>query len=258
MAYRPFDLTGKTVIVTGGNSGIGLGMAEALAHAGAAVCIWGTNEEKNATALARLQGIGTKALALRCDVSDEAAVDRAFADTVSALGGVDSCFVNAGVSGRGAAASFAEMTTQEWRRVLAVNLDGAFFTLRAAARHMTARGAGGSLAVTASLAALEGSPLSAHYAASKGAMLSVMRALAVGLARHKIRVNAIVPGWIDTPMTEKAVHGEAFRTRVLPRVPARRWGTGDDFGGLAVYLASDASSYHTGDTFIIDGGYAIF
>jgi NAD(P)-dependent dehydrogenase (short-subunit alcohol dehydrogenase family) len=142
--------------------------------------------------------------------------------------------------------------------VLAVNLDGAFFTLRAAARHMIGRGEGGSLAVTASLAALEGSPLSAHYAASKGAMLSVMRALAVGLARHKIRVNAIVPGWIETPMTEKAVHGDAFKTRVLPRVPARRWGTGGDFGGIAVYLTSDASNYHTGDTFVIDGGYAIF
>jgi len=258
MAYQAFDLTGKTAIVTGGNSGIGLGMAEAMARAGAAVCVWGTSEEKNRTALARLQAIGAKALALRCDVSDEAAVDRAFAETVSTLGGVDACFVNAGVSGRGAAASFAEMTTAEWHRVLAVNLDGAFFTLRAAARHMTARGGGGSLAVTASLAALEGSPLSAHYAASKGAMLSVMRALSVGLARHKIRVNAIVPGWIDTPMTEKAVHGEAFKTRVLPRVPARRWGTGDDFGGIAVYLASDASSYHTGDTFVIDGGYAIF
>ncbi len=258
MAYRAFDLTGKTAIVPGGNSGIGLGMAEALAHAGAAVCIWGTREEKNETALARLRSIGGKALALRCDVSDEAAVDHAFADTVSALGGVDACFVNAGVSGRSAAASFAEMTTEEWHRVLKVNLDGAFFTLRAAARHMTARGEGGSLAVTASLAALEGAPLSAHYAASKGAMLSVMRALSVGLARHRIRVNAIVPGWIETPMTERAVHSDAFKTRVLPRVPTRRWGTGDDFGGLAVYLASDASSYHTGDTFIIDGGYAIF
>jgi hypothetical protein len=222
------------------------------------VGIWGTNEEKNRTALARLHAIGGKAMALRCDVSDEAAVDHAFGETVATLGGVDACFVNAGVSGRGAAASFAEMTTEEWHRVLAVNLDGAFFTLRAAARHMIGRGEGGSLAVTASLAALEGSPLSAHYAASKGAMLSVMRALAVGLARHKIRVNAIVPGWIETPMTEKAVHGDAFKTRVLPRVPARRWGTGSDFGGIAVYLTSDASNYHTGDTFVIDGGYAIF
>jgi NAD(P)-dependent dehydrogenase (short-subunit alcohol dehydrogenase family) len=258
MAYQAFDLTGKTAIVTGGNSGIGLGMAEAMAQAGAAVCIWGTNEDKNVHALARLHATGAKALALRCDVSDEAAVDRAFADTVNALGGVDACFVNAGVSGRGPAPSFAEMTTEEWHRVLRVNLDGAFFTLRTAARHMIARGEGGSLAVTASLAALEGSPLSAHYAASKGAMLSVMRALSVGLARHKIRVNAIVPGWIDTPMTEKALHGDAFKTRVLPRVPVRRWGTGADFGGIAVYLTSDASSYHTGDTFVIDGGYAIF
>src|SRR5258705_5884667 len=146
MAYKAFDLTGKTAIVTGGNSGIGLGMAEAMAHAGAAVCIWGTNEDKNVHALARLHAIGAKALALRCDVSDEAAVEHAFAETVSTLGGVDACFVNAGVSGRGAAASFAEMTTQEWHRVLAVNLDGGFFTLRAAAPHMTARRARRSLA----------------------------------------------------------------------------------------------------------------
>jgi NAD(P)-dependent dehydrogenase (short-subunit alcohol dehydrogenase family) len=258
MTYQAFDLKGKTAIVTGGNSGIGLGMAEALAKAGAAVCVWGTNEDKNVHALARLHATGAKALALRCDVGDETAVDHAFSETVDALGGVDACFVNAGVSGRGPSPGFAEMTTEEWHRVLRVNLDGAFFTLRTAARHMIGRGEGGSLAVTASLAALEGSPLSAHYAASKGAMLSVMRALSVGLARHKIRVNAIVPGWIDTPMTEKALHGEAFTTRVLPRVPARRWGTGADFGGIAVYLASDASSYHTGDTFVIDGGYAIF
>ncbi len=259
MAYKAFDLTGKTAIVTGGNSGIGLGMAEAMAQAGAAVCIWGTNEDKNVHALARLHAIGAKALALRCDVSDEAAVEHAFAgDRVRRSAESTPASSTRACPAAARAKSFAEMTTEEWRRVLAVNLDGAFFTLRAAARHMTARGAGGSLAVTASLAALEGSPLSAHYAASKGAMLSVMRALSVGLARHKIRVNAIVPGWIDTPMTEKAVHGEAFKTRVLPRVPARRWGTGGDFGGIAVYLASDASSYHTGDTFVIDGGYAIF
>jgi NAD(P)-dependent dehydrogenase (short-subunit alcohol dehydrogenase family) len=259
MAYRGFDLGGKVALVTGGNSGIGLGMAEALAQAGAAVCIWGTSEEKNAAAIERLRAHGGRVQALRCDVADEAAVERCFADTLSAFGRVDACFANAGVSGRGGApGGFARMSTAEWRRVLGVNLDGVFFTLRAAARHMTERGGGGSLVVTASLAALEGAPHSEHYAASKGALLSLMRALAVGLARHGIRANAIVPGWIDTPMTEQALHGEAFTRKVLPRVPMRRWGGGADFGGIAIYLASDASAYHTGDTFVIDGGYAIF
>ena len=258
MSYQAFDLRGKTAIVTGGNSGIGLGMAEALAQAGAAVCIWGTNEDKNVHALARLHATGAKAMALRCDVSDEAMVDQAFAHTVSTLGGIDACFVNAGVSGRGAAASFAEMTTEEWHRVLKVNLDGAFFTLRAAARHMTERGDGGSLVVTASLAAISGAARGEHYAATKGALISMMRSLAVELARYKVRANAILPGWIDTPMTERALHGEAFNAKVLPRVPMRRWGVGGDFGGIAVYLTSDASAYHSGDTFVIDGGYLIF
>ncbi|HET7876304.1 MAG TPA: SDR family NAD(P)-dependent oxidoreductase [Methylomirabilota bacterium] len=258
MPYRGFDLSGKVALLTGGNSGIGLGMADALAEAGAAVCVWGTNEQKNATALERLSAHGGKVAALRCDVSDEAAVERAWADTLKTFGRVDACFANAGVSGRGGAPAFAQMTTAEWRRVMRVNLDGAFFTLRAAARHMSARQGGGSLVVTASLAALEGAPRSEHYAATKGALLSMMRALAVGLARHGVRANAIVPGWIDTPMTAQALHGEAFTQRVLPRVPLRRWGVGADFGGIAVYLASDASAYHTGDTFVIDGGYAIF
>lgn len=258
MAYSAFDLTGKVALITGGNSGIGLGMAEALAQAGAAICIWGTSEEKNRAARERLERHGAKAVALRCDVSDEAAVERAFADTLGTLGRVDACFANAGVSGRGGTMAFAQMSTAEWRRVLGVNLDGAFFTLRVAARHMIERGGGGSLAVTASLAALEGAPRSEHYAASKGALLSVTRSLAVELARHQIRSNAIVPGWIDTPMTDAALHGPAFSAKVLPRVPMRRWGTGADFGGIAVYLVSDASAYHTGDVFVIDGGYALF
>jgi NAD(P)-dependent dehydrogenase (short-subunit alcohol dehydrogenase family) len=258
MSYRAFDLTGKVALVTGGNSGIGLGMAEALAAAGASVSIWGTSEAKNKAALERLQAHGGRVLALRCDVADEAAVERSFAETVAALGRVDACFANAGVSGRGLTPSFAQMTTAEWRRVMSVNLDGAFFTLRAAARHMTERDGGGSLVVTSSLAAVSGSPRSEHYAATKGAVISLMRSLAVGLARYKVRANAVLPGWIDTPMTEKALHGEAFTQKVLPRVPMRRWGVGEDFGGIAVYLASDASAYHTGDTFVIDGGYIVF
>ncbi len=158
----------------------------------------------------------------------------------------------------GGGKGFHEMATEEWRRVMAVNLDGAFFSLRAAARHMVERGGGGSLVSTASLAAVMGAARSEHYSATKGALMAMTRSMAVELARHQIRVNTVVPGWIDTPMTEKALHGEAFMQKVLPRVPMRRWGTGDDFGGIAVYLASDASRYHTGDAFIIDGGYLVF
>lgn len=258
MVYQAFDLAGKVALVTGGNSGIGLGMAEALAAAGAGVCIWGTNEEKNAAARDTLAKHGGKMLALRCDVSDEAAVERAFADTLAAFGRVDSCVANAGVAGRRGVASFMEMTADEWRRVLSVNLDGAFFTLRAATRHMTSRDGGGSLVVMASLAAISGQARGEHYAASKGGVVSMMKALAVELARYGIRANAILPGWIDTPMTEKTLRWDKFVEKVLPRVPAHRWGVPSDFGGLAVYLASDASAYHSGDTFIIDGGYAVY
>ena len=258
MPYAPFDLTGKVVLVTGGNSGIGLGMADAVAAAGASVCIWGTNEAKNRAAAESLEKHGGRVLVLACDVADEAAVDHAFAQTVATLSRVDACFVNAGVSGRAGGQSFTEMTTEEWRRVMSVNLDGAFFTLRASARHMTARPGGGSLVVTASLAAISGQARGEHYAATKGAIISMMKALAVEFARDGVRANAILPGWIDTPMTERALRWDKFVERVLPRVPARRWGTGQDFGGIAVYLTSDASAYHTGDTFIIDGGYSIF
>ncbi len=258
MAYTGFDLTGKVALVTGGNGGIGLGMAQALAQAGAAVCIWGTNEAKNAAALAKLKGHGARALALRCDVGEESEVERCLEQTVKQLGGLHACFANAGVSGRANTKSFMEMSTEEWKRVMRVNLDGAFYTLRAAARRMVEGGQGGALAVTASLAAISGQPRGEHYAATKGGVISMMRALAVELARHRIRANAILPGWIETAMTEQALNWDKFRDKVLPRVPLRRWGRPEDFGAIAVYLASDASGYHTGDTFLIDGGYSLF
>jgi len=255
--YKPFDLTGKVALVTGGNSGIGLGMARALAAAGADVAIWGTNAAKNAAARDELARTGRKVLALACDVSDEKAVEAAFAETLAKLGRVDGCFANAGVSGRGTA-SFLQMSSEEWHRVLKVNLDGAFYTFRTAARHMVERGGGGSLVGTASLAAIEGAARSEHYAATKGGMISMIRALAVEFARHGVRANAILPGWIETDMTANAIGNAKFAGNVLPRIPMRRWGTGDDFGGIAVYLMSSASAYHTGDTFLIDGGYALF
>jgi NAD(P)-dependent dehydrogenase (short-subunit alcohol dehydrogenase family) len=258
MAYKAFDLTGKTALITGGNSGIGLGFAEALAQAGATVCIWGTNSSKNEMALKKLQSYGAKALALQCDVGDEQQVEARFAEMVQKLGPVHACFANAGVSGRANVKSFAEMDAEEWKRVMRVNLDGAFYTLRAAARHMVGHGQGGALVGTASLAAISGQPRGEHYAATKGGLISMIRALAVEFARNGIRANAVLPGWIDTAMTEKALNWDKFRDKVLPRVPMRRWGKPEDFGAIAVYLVSDASSYHTGDTFLIDGGYSLF
>lgn len=256
MAYAPFDLTGRVALVTGGNSGIGLGMATALAQAGANIAVWGTNEEKNEKAAAELSAIGPKAAAFRCDVGDETQVDAAFAATLDTFGRVDSCFANAGIGG--GAPSFHQFTLDSWRRVTRVNLDGVFLTFRAAIKHMLERGEGGSLVVTSSESALEGAARNQAYASSKGGVIAMVRGLAVEYARNDIRANTIVPGWIDTPMTEGMFAWDRFKDKVLPRVPFRRWGEPEDFGGLAVYLASDASKYHTGDVIVIDGGYGIF
>jgi len=258
--YTPFDLNERGVVVTGGNGGIGLGMARALLAAGARVAIWGSNPDKTLRAKGTLTadcGDAARVHAFVCDVGDEAQVDATFAASVDALGGrVDACFANAGVGGSGT--PVVEMTLQEFRRVQRINVEGVFLTFRAAARHMVAHGRGGSLVATASTAALEGAARNSHYGASKGAVTSYVRALAVELARHKIRVNSILPGWIVTEMTERSVSNEKFAAAVLPRIPARRWGEIDDFGGIAVYLASDASAYATGEQFVIDGGYTKF
>jgi NAD(P)-dependent dehydrogenase (short-subunit alcohol dehydrogenase family) len=258
--YQPFDLTGRAAIVTGGNGGIGYGMAGALLASGAAVAIWGSNAEKTQRAKAQLAadcGDAARVHAFVCDVGDEAQVDAAFAQSVQALGGtVTACFANAGVSSKGA--MLQDMSLEEFRRVQRVNVEGVFLTFRAAARHMIQHGQGGSLAATASTAAVEGAARNSHYGASKGAVTAMVRALSVELARHRIRVNSILPGWIETDMTERSIGNPKFAEAVLPRIPARRWGTKEDFGGIAVYLASDASAYATGEQFLIDGGYTKF
>ncbi len=252
-----FDLTGKVALVTGGNGGIGLGFAEGLVEHGADVCIWGTNEQKNAAAKESLQGLraGAKVDALRCDVSDEAAVVAAFAQTLERFGRVDSCFANAGVGGGGA--RFDAMTADEWQRVFKVNMDGVMFTFREAVKHMKTIG-GGSLVVTSSGTARFGAAGSEHYSATKAGVIALIQSLAVGQARYGIRANAIIPGWIETAMTERAFQTEAFQTKVIKRIPQRRWGQPEDFRAIAVYFASDESSYHTGDTIAIDGGVSHF
>jgi NAD(P)-dependent dehydrogenase (short-subunit alcohol dehydrogenase family) len=254
-----FDLTGKVALVTGGNSGIGLGFAEGVAKHGANVCIWGSNPEKNSAALKALQQYGTKVHAIQCDVSNEAAVERAFAETLRTFGRVDACFANAGVGGGG---PFAELTTEQWHKVLKVNLDGLFFTLRCAAKHMKERAEqgdkGGRLIGTASLGALMGMARAEAYAGSKGAVISIMQGLAVEFARYGVTANSVLPGHIETAMTAKNYANEKFHNAIMPRIPLRRWGTTADFEGIAVYLMSNASAYHTADSFLIDGGFFVF
>jgi NAD(P)-dependent dehydrogenase (short-subunit alcohol dehydrogenase family) len=260
MAYQPFNLKGKVALVTGGNRGIGLGMATAMAQAGADIIIWGSNAGHNAAAEGKLNTLGVRVMAQKVDVADEAQVVAAMAEAAAAMGRIDTVIANAGIGG--GAPSFSQMSIDIWRRVLSVNLDGVFFTCREACKHMVERAntgdPGGSIAVIASLAAIEGAARNEAYAATKGGVISMMKAIAVEHARYGVRANAILPGWIATDMTAGAQGSDVFTDKVIGRVPSRRWGEPEDFGGIAVYLASDASKYHSGDSFVIDGGYSIF
>lgn len=251
----PFDLTGRVALVTGGNNGIGLGMAEGLAAAGSAVAIWGRNEERNAQALDRLALHDVPTTAMRVDVSSEDEVVDAFAATVEVFGHIDAVFANAGIGAGNT--RFGEMTTEEWRRIFQVNMDGVFWTFREAVNHMVPRG-GGSLVATSSVSGDVGFPRGEHYAATKAGVRALIRGLAVEFGRKGIRANAVAPGWVVTGMTDRFIEGDRFEANVKPRIPAGRWGRPDDFAGIAVYLASDASRWHTGDTITIDGGYLQF
>ena len=260
MAFQPFDLNGRVALITGGNGGIGLGMARGLVESGAEVCLWGTNPEKNERALQSLAGIGPKVTAFVCDVSDEQAVEDSFAATLEAHGRVDGCFANAGIGGRGT--GFEDMTREEWDRIIGVNQSGVFYTFRAAARHMRERAEAGDpfgrLVGTASLAAISGQARGEHYAATKGGLISMAKALAVEYARYGITAHTLLPGWIETEMTEGAFSNDKFVSNVSKRIPMRRWGQPEDFAAIAIYIMSTASSYHTAETFLIDGGYANF
>lgn len=260
MAYAPFNLQGKVALVTGGNRGIGLGMAEALAQAGADVVVWGSSAEHNAAAEAKLKQVGVRVLTQKVNVAEETQVVDAMGQAVAKMGRVDSVFANAGIGG--GARSFSEFDTETYRRVLSVNLDGVFYTFREACKHMVERAnagdKGGSVVGIASLAAIEGAARNQAYAATKGAVISMMKSVAVEHARYGVRANAILPGWIATDMTAGAQGNQTFTDKVISRVPSRRWGEPADFGGIAVYLASDASAYHSGDSFVIDGAYSIF
>jgi NAD(P)-dependent dehydrogenase (short-subunit alcohol dehydrogenase family) len=251
------DLHGKVAVVTGGNGGIGLGMAEGLVAAGADVAIWGRDEGKNADAEEHLRELAPdrRVVALRCDVADEQQVIDATAQTVDALGRIDACIANAGV---GHAAPITEMSLADWRRVMAVNLDGAFLTMREAAKRMIAQGDGGAMVAVSSTSAIHGAPMTSGYAASKAGLLAFVRSCAVAWARHGIRVNAVLPGWTRTDMTEGGYQDERFREATTRRTPVRRWGEPADFREVAAFLCDPSQTFHTGDTIVVDGGYTVF
>lgn len=250
------SLAGRSVLITGGNGGIGLGMASACAAAGARIVIWGRDEGKNDVALARLHSEGADAHAFVCDIGDPEQVRSTFDRSVEAVGGrIDSVFANAGRTGTGT--PFVDMGLDEWHDIMRTNIDGVMLTLQTAARHMIDAG-GGSLVAVSSTSAIHGAAGNEAYGTSKAAVLGLMRALAVGLARHQIRVNALLPGWTKTGMSGPAYAWERFREATTARTPVRRWADPDEMGPAAVFLADPTTTFHTGDTVVVDGGYTVF
>lgn len=245
------------MLVTGGNGGIGLGMAEGCAKAGAQLVIWGRNKEKNDAAVEQLQKLDAEVHAFVCDVDDPAAIHETFDASVDAAGGrIDTVFANAGTTGNGS--SFLNLDYAEWQRVMRTNLDGAMLTLQAGARHMVARGGGGSLVAVSSTSAVHGAANNEAYGASKTALLGLVRALAVGLARHEIRVNALLPGWTVTDLSAPGYAWDKFRDATTGRTPMRRWAEPKEMGPAAVFLADPSNTFHTGDAVVVDGGYTVF
>jgi NAD(P)-dependent dehydrogenase (short-subunit alcohol dehydrogenase family) len=253
--FQMFDLTGKVAVVTGGNGGIGLGLARGLAKAGASIAIWARNQEKCQAAQRELEALGAEVLALTCDVAREDDNAVATKATLDRFGRIDSCFANAGF---GQSADPLKLAVEDWRRLMSVNLDGVFLSFRETAKHMVERGGGGKLVAISSITEIFGSPVQPHYAASKAALGGLVRSMAVRLGRNDIQVNSILPGWIETDATAPAMNHEKLSDTIVRRTPARRWGTTADLEGIAVYLASDASRFHTGDSIRVDGGYSIF
>ncbi len=250
-----FDLSGKVALITGGNGGIGLGIAEGLAGAGASVALLGRNVAKTenaATDLSRETGADT--LAIAADVTDAEAVARALNAVIGRFGRLDILVNNAGIIVRKLP---QEMTDDEWRRVMDGNVTSAFLMARAAYPHLKASGTGKVINI-GSMASTFGSSYAVSYAASKGAVVQLTRSLALAWAVDNIQVNAILPGWFDTEMTERArVEVPGLNERVLARTPQKRWAKPSDMAGTAVWLASHASDFVTGVAVPVDGGYSV-
>lgn len=260
MSKGLFDLTGKVTLVTGGNGGIGLGFARGVAKQGGDVAIWARNAEKNAAAKAELEACGAgKVIAYQVDVSSEEAIIQGYETLLKDFGRIDCVFANSGASPR--YNSVFDMPTSHWHDFQSVALDGAFFTLREGARHMKARAEagepGGSLVACGSLSLFQGLAGKMEYAASKAGIAATIRCLAVELGPYNIRANVVAPGLIMTPMMGGEENEKALSGMVGPQVPLKRVGYPEDFEGIGAYLCSDASSFVTGETITIDGGYMI-
>ena len=249
-----FDLNGRVALVTGGNGGIGLAMAEGLARAGAAVMVAARDTSKSKQAVGELEALGAQAAAVAVDVTDPRSCAEMVTRTVAAFGRLDILVNNAGINIRKQPETF---TPSEWRTVIATNLDGAFYCAQAAFPALEGSGYGKVINI-GSMLSLFGASFAAPYAAAKGGIVQLTKALACAWAPHRIQVNAVLPGWIDTDLTRKGrAQIPGLHERVLARTPAGRWGTPHDMAGIAAFLASSASDFVTGTAIPVDGGFSI-
>jgi 2-deoxy-D-gluconate 3-dehydrogenase len=254
MASELFDLKGKVAIVTGGNGGIGLGIARGLADAGADIAVVGRNEDKSKAAVADLGARGIKAIPVAADVTDKAAVEDMVGRVSRELGRIDILVNNAGINIRKPPHA---LELEEWESVIDTNLTSAFLCSKAVHASMKASGRGKIINI-GSMMSIFGASFAPAYAASKGGIVQFTRACACAWAADNIQANAILPGWIDTDLTKRAREQiDGLHDRVLARTPAARWGAMDDFAGIAVFLASPASDFVTGTAIPIDGGFSI-
>lgn len=249
-----FDLKGRVALVTGGNGGIGLGMAQGLAAAGADIVIAGRNAAKSEMAAKQLASLGVRTAVVEVNVADENSAKAMVDRTVAEMGRLDILINNAGIAIRKRP---EEYKMSEWREVLSINLDGAFYCCHAAQPAMKASG-GGKIINIGSMMSIFGAPFAAPYSASKGGLVQLTKSLATAWAVDNIQVNAVLPGWIDTELTQKAREQvDGLHGNVLKRTPAGRWGEPTDFAGVAVFLASSASDFVTGTAIPVDGGFSI-
>jgi len=249
-----FDLSGRVAIVTGGNGGIGLGMARGLAQAGASIVVAARNPEKNAAAVRELEGLGAKAFALEVDVADQAACRAMVQSTLEKFGRLDILINNAGTNIRKQPEDYSQ---DEWHLILDTNLSSAFMCSQAAYPALRDAG-GGKIIMIGSMMSIFGASFTAPYAATKGGIVQMARALACAWAKDNIQVNSVLPGWIDTELTVRGRRDvPGLEERVVARTPAGRWGVPDDFAGIAAFLASPASDFLTGTAIPVDGGYSV-